>query len=67
MSKKFMKKEIFICSICEESFAQKATLILHISSIHEGKKPCKCKFCDFTSAEKKALQRHFAFVHEENI
>ncbi|CAG5156846.1 uncharacterized protein ALTATR162_LOCUS4639 [Alternaria atra] len=34
------------------------TLQTHISALHEGKKPHKCRFCDFTCADSSNLSKH---------
>ena len=42
-----IKDEITIeCSICEAKFAPKASLKIHIQSVHEGKKHFECFVCN---------------------
>ena len=47
------------------SFSQKADLIRHNKTVHEGNKPFTCDFCHAKFAEKQNLTRHMASVHEE--
>ena len=62
-------KKSFNCEICNKLFLSKQSLKKHISSVHEAKKPLKCKFVrcdlcgrDFTS--KRNLHQHVKLTHD---
>ena len=40
------------------------TMTIHITSVHEGKKPLKCDICDYCCSPKSHMNRHIASVHE---
>ena len=40
------------------------TSCLHVSSVHEGKKPFKCNICDASYSGRTVLKLHIAAVHE---
>ena len=42
----------------------KSTLKLHVSSVHEGNKPIKCKFCEYLCSTKGVVKNHISSVHE---
>ena len=43
------------CKICEAVFRQKGALKTHIASVHDSKKPFKCKICDSCFVTKQNL------------
>ena len=47
----------------ERRFGQKYHLAIHVSAVHEGKKPYACDMCSHKSARKSGLQRHMRTVH----
>ena len=49
--------------LCERRFGQKYHLAIHVSAVHEGKKPYACDMCSHKSARKSGLQRHMRTVH----
>ena len=53
-----------ICDICKKSLATAKNLRLHISSVHEKKKPFKCNDCEKSFSQKCALKKHTETVHE---
>ena len=54
----------FICVICAKTFTAKQHLILHIDSVHEGKKDFKCPHCGIGFGRPGHLKRHIQAVHE---
>ena len=66
ISKEKLDSEILLveCYICQKVFSQKSNLKVHISSIHEGKKPFKCSICDYKCSQKGHLYKHISSVHE---
>ena len=57
-------EKIYECSMCDRPFLTKQVRDIHISSIHEGKKPFLCSQCGFSSALSGLLKRHIESVHE---
>ena len=53
------------CETCQTNFATLSSKRRHVSDVHEGKKPYKCKFCDYSCARKGVLERHIESVHEK--
>ena len=37
---------------------------MHITSVHEGKKPFKCSICDYKCSQKGQLTKHISSNHE---
>ena len=37
---------------------------IHVTSVHEKEKPCKCDFCEANFSLQSNLKKHIAFVHE---
>jgi uncharacterized Zn-finger protein len=47
-----------VCDRCGYTTTTHTQLQTHISALHEGKKPHKCRFCDFTCADSSNLSKH---------
>ena len=60
-----VEKKASRCNICDANFAEKGTLVRHVTSVHEGKKPFKCNICETSFAKKHHLKRHVASIHEK--
>ncbi|TGO65060.1 hypothetical protein BCON_0004g00570 [Botryotinia convoluta] len=58
----------FPCKICEKSFANKATLVLHMDSAHADYS-CRCSVegCDAKYAHPTSLRAHILRVHEIKV
>ena len=54
----------FNCDICNANFGQKSSLIVHVATVHEGKKQFKCEICDTKFKSKPATKGHIATIHE---
>ena len=59
-------KNSLSCPMCSKIFSRRANMSVHISAVHEGKKPFKCDACGKCFSEKGILKRHFDAVHDEN-
>ena len=60
-------KKQYECLICDNNFSRKSVLMLHIESVHEGKKPQKshkCHVCDYKTSHNGKLKRHIESVLE---
>ena len=49
----------------KNNFSQKGNLKRHVASVHEGKKPFKCKVCDYKSSRQGNLNQNIISVHDE--
>merc|ERR1712008_201551 len=58
------KNKHTICNICKKGFAEKAKLIAHNASFHEGKKPHSCPTCEASFDYPASLKKHIATVHD---
>jgi uncharacterized Zn-finger protein len=47
-----------VCDRCGYTTTTYTQLQTHISALHEGKKPHKCRFCDFSCADSSNLSKH---------
>jgi uncharacterized Zn-finger protein len=47
-----------------KGFPQKGNLKRHIESVHEGKKPYKCKLYEESLSVKRHLKKHIESVHD---
>ena len=54
----------FTCHYCNEIFSSERNVEIHITSVHEMKKPYKCSKCDFNCHKKLELSTHMTSVHE---
>ena len=52
------------CNICDSKFSAPRNLKVHISVVHDGKKPFKCDLCDKCYAMPSKLKQHILRVHE---
>ena len=52
------KKKPFKFEICYHSCSEKGFFKLHVTSVHEGKKPCKCKSWDNRFSTNHNLEKH---------
>ena len=55
---------MFDCDQCAKRFKQKKGLIIHIQSIHEGKK-FDCNHCEYQATQLTNLKTHIKSKHEE--
>ena len=60
----FMKKETFMCVICDYSCYQKSNMTQHVVSVHMNKKPFKCDICEFICSQKSKSNYHVVSVHD---
>ena len=37
---------------------------LHVTSVHDGKKPFECEFCDKSFSKKSVLNKHIGSIHD---
>ena len=58
------ENKIFKCELCQYFSFKRGHLKVHITSIHEGKKPFKCEFCDKAFSQKSKMKIHIASIHE---
>ena len=54
----------WLCEFCKKDFSSQSDLKMHVSRIHEGKKPFKCIICNTSFAYKKDLNEHKVRNHE---
>ena len=52
---KHEEKKPYNCAHCEESFAQKRKLYVHVQAIHTGKNEFACEQCDASYTEYRKL------------
>ena len=64
LPKSKLKKE-HICDICGKSFKTKERYRVHVSGVHEKKKPFKCNLCQKAFARKDDLKNHVVVVHDK--
>ena len=50
--------------MCDYSCKRKGSMKVHVSSVHEEKKPFKCEICHHTCSQKGHLKKHVDSVHE---
>ena len=55
---------IYQCEMCNSDLKSKRALLMHVKTIHEGKKLLLCKQCNFTGSKPYEIQIHVAKVHE---
>ena len=51
-------KKTYNCSHCNSNFSRKPSLLRHIESVHEGKRPFVCTICNRKFAQKNNLRKH---------
>ena len=51
------------CDIRNKCFAKKGNLNIHISSVHNGRKPIECEICPMNFESKKDYKEHIGFEH----
>ena len=51
------------CNKCQKSFSHETELVMHIKSIHEGKR-FVCKICNKEFTQDGNMKRHIISVHE---
>ena len=56
----------FQCEICHKNFKRKESLNLHITSVHEGKKPFKCEICEYKCSMNQQMKLHVTKKHRGN-
>ena len=54
----------FECQFCDFKFVKKATLMMHVESIHQNSKPFDCAMCNEKFSRKGIMKKHFREVHE---
>ena len=52
---KHEEKKPYNCAHCEESFAQKRKLYVHVQAVHTGKNEFACEQCDASYTEYRKL------------
>ncbi|KAK9240189.1 hypothetical protein V1525DRAFT_396203 [Lipomyces kononenkoae] len=57
----------FVCEYCERGFTRKHALIVHTSTVHEGRRPFACEEegCNKAFGHKRLLKEHMAKAHSE--
>ncbi|KAJ8103878.1 hypothetical protein POJ06DRAFT_204764 [Lipomyces tetrasporus] len=57
----------FICEYCDRGFTRKHALLVHTSTVHEGRRPfmCEVELCDKAFGHKRLLKEHIAKAHSE--
>ena len=53
-----------ICKTCYKSFSVMNSLRIHVSTVHEKKKPYTCQFCEKSFGRHSNLYKHVAAIHE---
>ncbi|KAK9493481.1 hypothetical protein V1508DRAFT_85662 [Lipomyces doorenjongii] len=55
----------FICEYCDRGFTRKHALVVHTSTVHEGRRPfvCEEEGCDKAFGHKRLLKEHIAKGH----
>ena len=56
-------KEELKCQICEAKFKTNQQMNLHMTSVHEERKPHTCECCERSFSMKQSLDKHIAYVH----
>ena len=56
-------KEELKCQICEAKFKTNQHMELHMTSVHEERKPHTCECCGRSFSIKQSLDSHIAYVH----
>ena len=64
ISKSPLKEQEFTCHHCNKVFSSEKNVELHITLVHEMKKPYKCSKCDFSFLQKEELSTHITSVHD---
>ena len=59
------EKKLLPCEICKKGFTSQQALRIHVSAVHEGKKPFKCDTCGTCFPYKCDLKSHVEAVHLE--
>ena len=55
----------FKCSMCDAVLKSNRNLNLHISAVHEGKRPHQCQICNASFTQTSHLKTHERNVHEK--
>jgi hypothetical protein len=61
---KHEEKKPYNCAHCEESFAQKRKLYVHVQAVHTGKNEFACEQCDASYTE---YRKHSDFIRELDL
>ncbi|KAK9369704.1 hypothetical protein V1509DRAFT_657522 [Lipomyces kononenkoae] len=58
----------FVCEYCERGFTRKHALVVHTSTVHEGRRPFVCdeEGCDKAFGHKRLLKEHIVKAHCED-
>jgi len=59
------KSKNILCKICNQKYFSRATLNLHINSVHEGERPFPCQLCEARFSQESTLKKHVASVHNK--
>ncbi|XP_014222202.1 zinc finger protein 322-like [Trichogramma pretiosum] len=54
----------YLCDTCGKKFASKQSLVLHMTTVHEGRKDYICSICEKKFGRKSDLLTHIKTVHE---
>ena len=50
------------CYICDSNFSNKALLLRHMKTVHEGKRPFQCDLCDTSYSRIETLTKHISKI-----
>ena len=54
----------FLGTMCNYCCSPKSSMKIHMTSVHENKKPHKCLICDYNYSRKGDLKQHVESIHE---
>ena len=57
----------FPCPQCQHRVKSKNSLMFHIQTVHEGKKPFSCPQCDFKGALEINIKAHIKSMHPSTL